>query len=203
MITVGTTVASIDDIKRLREETGAGIMEAKRALNEANGDFGKAKKLLEQWGAASAAKRAGRAASQGVVEPYIHGGGQIGALVELDCETDFVARTEDFKSLAHEIAMHVAAMNPRHLAADDVPEEDANEVRRRLRDEAIANGKTPEIAERVADGGFRKYLEQNVLLEQPYVRDDSKKIKQLVQEVAAKTGENVVVKRFTRYQIGL
>jgi elongation factor Ts len=200
---VGTTVASIDDIKRLREETGAGIMEAKRALNEASGDFGKAKKLLEQWGAASAAKRAGRAASQGVVEPYIHGGGQIGALVELDCETDFVARTDDFKSLAHEIAMHVAAMNPRYLSADDIPEEEANEVRQRLREDAIKNGKTPEIAERVAEGGFRKYLEQNALLEQPYVRDDSKKIKQLVQEVAAKTGENVVVKRFTRYQIGL
>jgi elongation factor Ts len=196
-------VASIDDIKRLREETGAGIMEAKRALNEASGDFGKAKKLLEQWGAASAAKRAGRAASQGVVEPYIHGGGQIGALVELDCETDFVARTDDFKGPAHEIAMHVAAMNPRYLSADDIPAEEANEVRQRLREDAIKNGKTPEIAERVAEGGFRKYLEQNALLEQPYVRDDSKKIKQLVQEVAAKTGENVVVKRFTRYQIGL
>lgn len=196
-------MASIDDIKRLREETGAGIMEAKRALNEASGDFGKARKLLEQWGAASAAKRAGRAASQGVVEPYIHGGGQIGALVELDCETDFVARTEDFKGLAHEIAMHVAAMNPRYLSADDIPEEEANAVRQRLRDDAVKNGKTPEIADRVAEGGFRKYQEQNVLLEQPYVRDDSKKIKQLVQEVAAKTGENVVVKRFIRYQIGL
>jgi elongation factor Ts len=200
---VGTTVASIDDIKRLREETGAGIMEAKRALNGANGEFGKAKKLLEQWGAVSAAKRAGRTASQGVVEPYIHGGGQIGALVELDCETDFVARTEDFKNLAHEIAMHVAAMNPKYLTADEIPEDEAEEVRQRLRGEAIAKGKTPEIADRVADGGFKKYLEQNVLLEQPYVRDDSKKIKQLVQEVATKTGENVLVKRFTRYQIGL
>jgi elongation factor Ts len=203
VINVGTTVASIDDIKRLREETGAGIMEAKRALNEAGGDFGKAKKLLEQWGAASAAKRAGRTASQGVIEPYIHGGGQIGALVELDCETDFVARTEDFRNLAHEIAMHVAAMNPRYLSIDEIPEAEAGEVRQRLRDEAISKGKTAEIADRVAEGGFRKYLEQNVLLEQPYVRDDSKKIKQLVQEVATKTGENVLVKRFTRYQIGL
>jgi elongation factor Ts len=196
-------VASIDDIKRLREETGAGIMEAKRALNEAGGDFGKAKKLLEQWGAASAAKRAGRTASQGVIEPYIHGGGQIGALVELDCETDFVARTEDFRNLAHEIAMHVAAMNPRYLSIDEIPEAEAGEVRQRLRDEAISKGKTAEIADRVAEGGFKKYLEQNVLLEQPYVRDDSKKIKQLVQEIATKTGENVLVKRFTRYQIGL
>ncbi|HCF99884.1 MAG TPA: elongation factor Ts [Chloroflexi bacterium] len=178
-------------------------MEAKRALNEAGGDFGKAKKLLEQWGAASAAKRAGRTASQGVIEPYIHGGGQIGALVELDCETDFVARTEDFRNLAHEIAMHVAAMNPRYLSIDEIPEAEAGEVRQRLRDEAISKGKTAEIADRVAEGGFKKYLEQNVLLEQPYVRDDSKKIKQLVQEVATKTGENVLVKRFTRYQIGL
>jgi elongation factor Ts len=200
---MGTTVASIDDIKRLREETGAGIMEAKRALNEAGGDYGKAVKLLQQWGAASAAKRAGRAASQGVVEPYIHTGGQVGVLVELDCETDFVARTDDFRELAHEIAMQIAATSPTYVTVDDIPEAEATELRERLKEEAIKEGKKPEIAEKMVEGRFKKYAEQHVLLEQPYIREDSKTIKQLVQEVAAKTGENVMVKRFARFQVGL
>jgi elongation factor Ts len=196
-------VASIDDIKRLREETGAGIMEAKRALSEANNDFEKAKKILEQWGAASVAKRAGRAMSQGVVEAYIHSNGQVGVLVELDCETDFVARTDDFKDLAHEIALQVAALNPKYLDVNDIPESDATELRERLKEEAIKEGKKPEFAEKMVEGRFKKHAEQLVLLEQPYVKDDSKTIKQLVQEVAARTGENIVIKRFARFQIGL
>jgi elongation factor Ts len=200
---MGTTAASIGDIKRLREETGAGIMEAKRALNEAGGDFDKARKLLEQWGAASAAKRAGRSASQGIVESYVHLGGQVGVLVEVDCETDFVARTEDFKTLAHEIAIQVAAMNPTYLSTDDIPESHAAELRERFKDEAIKEGKKPEIAERMVEGKFKKYAEDNVLLEMKYVRENSKTIRQLVQDVAAKTGENVMIKRYVRFQVGL
>jgi elongation factor Ts len=200
---MGTTAASIGDIKRLREETGAGIMEAKRALNESGGDYNKAVKLLEQWGAASVAKRASRSATQGVVESYIHPGGQVGVLVEIDCETDFVARTDDFKSLAHEVAIQVAAMNPTYLSVDDIPEEKQDELRAQFKDEAIKQGKTPEIAERMVAGKFKAYAEQHVLLDMPYVKENAKTIRQLVQEVAAKTSENVMVKRFVRFQIGL
>src|SRR5947209_12876590 len=131
-----TASASLEDIKRLREETGAGVMEAKRALQDANGDLTKAKKLLEQRGAAGAQKRAGRATVNGVVEPYIHAGGQIGVIVELDCETDFVARAPEFRELAHEIAMQVAATDPRYVSMDDFPPEEAQEIKERLRQEA-------------------------------------------------------------------
>lgn len=200
---MGTTAVSIEDIKRLREETGAGIMEAKRALSEAGGDFGKARGILEQWGAASAARRAGRTASQGLVDAYIHLGGKVGAMVEVDCETDFVARTDDFKTLAHEIALQVAAMNPEFLSVDEIPEAQVEELRARFKAEAISEGKPPEIAERMVEGKFKAFAEDHVLLEQRYVRDNARTIRQLVQEVAAKTGENVIVKRFTRFQIGL
>jgi elongation factor Ts len=200
---MGTTAASIGDIKRLREETGAGIMEAKRALNEAGGDYNKAVKLLEQWGAASVAKRAGRSATEGVVESYIHHGGKVGALVELDCETDFVARTDDFKNLAHEIAIQVAAMNPDYLSVDEIPEDKQDELRAMFKDDAVKQGKKPEIAERMVEGKFKAYAEDHVLLDMAYVKENSKTIRQLVHDVAAKTGENVMVKRFVRFQIGL
>jgi elongation factor Ts len=200
---MGTTAASIGDIKRLREETGAGIMEAKRALNEAGGDYNKAKKLLEQWGAASVAKRTSRSATEGVVEAYIHHGGKVGALVELDCETDFVARTDDFKNLAHEIAIQVAAMSPDYLSVDEIPTEKQDELRGMFKDEAIKQGKKPEIAERMVEGKFKAYAEDHVLLDMAYVKENSKTIRQLVHDVAAKTGENVMVKRFVRFQIGL
>jgi elongation factor Ts len=177
-------------------------MDARRALQEANGDREKAKKILEQKGAASAAKRAGRAATQGVVEPYIHAGGQIGVLVELDCETDFVARTPEFKELAHEIALQVAAADPRYLSLDDVPADETEELKARFREEALREGKPEKIAGNIANGKFRKYAEQHVLLEQRYIRDDSKTIKQLVQELGARTGENILVRRFCRFQVG-
>jgi elongation factor Ts len=177
-------------------------MEAKRALQDAGGDRAKAQKLLEQRGAASATKRAGRTAAQGLVEPYIHAGGQIGVLVELDCETDFVARTEAFKELAHEIAMQVAATNPRYLSVEDIPVDDAAEMRVRFRDEAIKEGKPEKIAGNIAEGRFKKYAQQVTLLDQPYIRDDSKTIRNLIEAVAAKTKENVVVKRFCRFQVG-
>lgn len=198
---MSTTTASLEDIKRLREETGAGVMEAKKALQDADGDYGKAKKLLEQRGAASAAKRAGRTASNGVVEAYIHAGGQVGVLVELDCETDFVARTPSFKELAHEIALQVAATDPKYISMEDFPEDEAEEMKARFRQEAEATGKGAK-AEQIAEGRFKKAAQSMVLLEQAYIRDDSKTIKQLVTEVAAQTKENVVVKRFARFQVG-
>jgi elongation factor Ts len=199
---MGTTTMEIEDIKWLREETGAGIMEAKRALQDADGDRDKAKKLLQQRAGAGMAKRAGRAAAQGIVEPYIHAGGQIGVLVEVDTETDFVARMPEFRELAHEIALQVAATNPQYLTIEDIPADDVQEMKARFRQEAIEEGKPEKIADNIAAGRFQKYAQGVALLEQPYVREESKTIGQLVQELAAKTRENIIVRRFCRFQVG-
>jgi elongation factor Ts len=165
-------VVTVDDVRRLREETGAGVMDAKRALDEAGGNFDKARQLLRERGIASAAKRSDRETNQGIVESYIHGQGRIGALVELNCETDFVARTEAFRTLARDVAMQVAAMNPAGLRPEDVPAD--------------------------AIGGQAA----NALLTQPFIKDGSKTIEQLVQDVVATTGENVRVARFARFELG-
>jgi len=165
-------VVTVDDVRRLREETGAGVMDAKRALDEAGGNFDKARQLLRERGIASAAKRSDRETNQGIVESYIHGQGRIGALVELNCETDFVARTEAFRTLARDVAMQVAAMNPAGLRPEDVPAD--------------------------AIGGQAA----NALLSQPFIKDGSKTIEQLVQDVVAQTGENVRVARFARFELG-
>ncbi|MGH2447563.1 MAG: translation elongation factor Ts [Chloroflexota bacterium] len=199
---MGTTSTELDDIKKLRDETGAGVMEAKRALQEAGGSYDKAKKHLETKGAAGAAKRSGRAAENGLIEAYIHAGGQIGSLVELNSETDFVSRMDEFKELAHEIALQIAATSPRYLTISDIPENEVNEMKEEFRKEAVAEGKPEQIAGRIADGKFKKYSAQVVLMDQPYVRDDSKTIGQLVQDLAAKTRENIVVRRFCRFQVG-
>jgi elongation factor Ts len=193
---------STDAIKALREETGAGIMEAKRALQDADGDAQKAKKLLEQRGAAHAEKRSGREAAQGIVEPYVHLGGQLGVLVELNSETDFVSRTDEFREVAHEIALQIAANNPRYLSLDEIPAAEAEELKQTFRDEAAKSGKREDLLDRIADGKFKDYAKQHVLLEQPYIRDDSKTIKQLVQELSVRTRENIVIRRFARFQIG-
>lgn len=200
---MGTTTTDINDIKWLRDETGAGIMEAKRALQDAAGDREKARKILRQSGAASVQKRAGRTAAEGIVEPYIHSNGQIGVLVELDSETDFVARMPEFRELAHEIAMQVAATSPQYLSVDDIPGAEVEELKARFHAEAIKEGKPEKIAGNIADGKFKKYTQGIVLLEQPYIRDDSKTIRQLVDELASKTRENIVVKRYTRFQVGI
>jgi elongation factor Ts len=191
----------INDIKWLREQTGAGVMEAKRALQDAGGDRDKALTLLEQRGAAKHGKLAGRTAGQGVVASYIHHGGQVGVLVELNCETDFTARTDEFKELAREIAMQIAAHDPRYLKVEDIPDGDVQTLTAGFREEAVKDGKE-KAADKIAEGKFRKYTEQNVLLEQPYIRDDKRSIKQLVQALGAKTKENVQVGRFARFQIG-
>lgn len=193
---------STDAIKALREETGAGIMEAKRALQDADGDQLIAKKLLEQRGAAGVEKRSGRLAAQGIVEPYIHLGGQIGVLIELNSETDFVSRTDEFRELAHEIALQIAASDPRYLSLDEIPEAEVAELKQSYREEAEKLGKREDLLDRIADGKFKDHAKQHVLLEQPYIRDDSKTIKQLVQELSVKTRENIVVRRFARFQIG-
>ncbi|MGI8827513.1 MAG: translation elongation factor Ts [Chloroflexota bacterium] len=195
-------MTEIEDIKWLREETGAGVMEAKRALQDAGGDRQKARKLMEQRGAATAAKRSGKIASQGVVEPYIHAGGQIGVLVELNSETDFVARTPEFQELAHEVALQIAATNPKYRSVDDIPSDEVTEMKDRFQREALTEGKPERIAGNIAEGKFKKYAEQVALLEQPYVRDDSKTIKQLMSDLSAKTGENIVLKRYARFQVG-
>jgi len=193
---------STDAIKALREETGAGIMEAKRALQDADGDADKAKKLLEQRGAASAEKRSGRSTAQGIVEPYIHLGGQRGVMGEMNSKTDFVSRTDEFREVAHEIALQIAANNPRYLSLDDIPQAEAAELKRSFREEAAKQGKREDLLDRIAEGKFKDYAKQHVLLEQPYIRDDSKTIKQLIQELSARTRENIVVRRFARFQIG-
>ncbi|HLJ69382.1 MAG TPA: elongation factor Ts [Chloroflexota bacterium] len=198
---MSTTATNIDDIRRLREETGAGIMEARKALVDAGGDFAKAKVLLEQRGAAGAAKRAGRVAAQGVIEPYIHTGGQIGVLVELDSETDFVARMPEFRELARELAMQVAATNPKYVSLDEIPADEAERMKAVYREEAVKAGRE-KFADKIAEGQFEKYAKEHALLEQEYIRDSSKTVKQLVQDLAAKTRENILVRRFVRFQVG-
>lgn len=199
---MATTKSDLSDIKWLREETGAGIMDAKKALQDADGDRDKARKLLEQRGAARAEKVGGKETGQGIVEAYIHAGGQVGVLVELDSETDFVARMPEFKELAHEIALQIAATDPQYITVNDIPPQEADEIRNRLREETIKEGKPEKMADQIAQGKFAKYAEREVLLEQPYVRDDKKTIKALIQEFSAKTRENIVVRRFARFRVG-
>lgn len=199
---MATTKSDLSDIKWLREQTGAGIMEAKKALQDADGDREKARKLLEQRGVARAEKAGDKATSQGIVEAYIHAGGQVGVLVELDSETDFVARMPEFRELAHEIALQIAATDPRYLSVNDIPEAEAEEMRNRFREETLKEGKPEKIVDQIAQGKFKSYAEREVLLEQPYIRDNSKTIKGLLQELSAKTRENIVIKRFARFRVG-
>jgi elongation factor Ts len=197
---------SAQEVKALRERTGAGIMDAKAALQEAGGDVERAVEILRVKGQASAAKRGGRAASQGVVSSYIHAGGQIGVLVEVDCETDFVARTDEFQEFARDVALHVAAQPQlRYVSEDDVPEDVREAELRVLREQAAAEGKPENVQERAVEGRYRKWLEEVVLLDQTHVNEDkheTKTLDQLRTELAASTGENVVIRRFVRFQVG-
>ena len=194
------------DVKALRERTGAGIMDSKAALQEADGDLDRAVEILRVKGQASAAKRGGRTASEGTVASYIHAGGQIGVLVEVDCETDFVARTDAFQSFAREIALHVAAAGDvRWVSEDDVPEDAREAELRVLREQAAAEGKPPEVQEKIVEGRLKKWLEDVVLVNQKHIneeRHEGKTIGELWTELAANTGENVVIRRFARFQVG-
>jgi len=201
---VSVTISAAD-VKALRERTGAGMMDCKAALQEAGGDIDKAIEILRVKGQASAAKRGERAASEGIVSTYIHAGGKIGVLVEVDCETDFVARTDEFAAFAREVALHVAAANPRYVSQEDIPEADREAELRVLREQAAAEGKPEQVQEKIVEGRMRKWFEQVVLLDQQHVnpdKHDGKTIGQLRTELAASTGENVVIRRFARFQIG-
>ena len=196
---------SAQDVKSLRERTGAGIMDAKAALQESGGDLDKAIEILRVKGQASAAKRGERAVAEGAVASYIHAGGQIGAMVEVDCETDFVARTEEFQAFAREVAMHVAASNPQYISADDVDEEAKETELRVLREQAAGEGKPEDVQEKIVQGRLKKWLEDVVLLDQKHVNEEkhsAKTIGELRTELAANTGENIVIRRIARFQVG-
>ena len=196
------TVAA-GDVKALRERTGAGMMDCKAALQEADGDFERAVEVLRVRGQAQAAKRGGRVASEGVVESYIHATSKIGVLVEVDCETDFVARNDDFRAFAREVAVHIAAAAPRYVSADDVPEEERAAELRVFEEQAA--DRPEHVRPKVAEGRLRKWLEEVVLLDQAHVNEDrheGRTIEQLRAETAARTGENVVIRRFARFDVG-
>ncbi|WP_018963066.1 translation elongation factor Ts [Coprothermobacter platensis] len=189
-------------VKQLRDETGAGFMECKKALQETNGDMEKAKEVLKEKGLAKAEKKAGRAASQGLIHSYIHGEGKLGVLVEVNCETDFVARTDDFKELVHEIALQIAGMAPEYVSIEDVPADVLEQEKELYRKQAENEGKPAEIIDKIVEGKVQNFYKTKVLLEQPYVRDDSKVVKDLIKEKIALIGENIVVRRFVRWTLG-
>jgi elongation factor Ts len=196
---------SAQDVKSLRERTGAGIMDAKAALQESGGDLDKAIEILRVKGQASAAKRGERAAAEGVVSSYIHAGGKIGVIVEVDCETDFVARTPEFQEFAREVAVHVAAANPEYVSEDQVDEQAREAELRVLREQAAAGGKPENVQEKIVEGKLKKWLEDVVLLEQTHVNEEKhggKTLGELRTEIAASTSENVVIRRFSRFQVG-
>jgi elongation factor Ts len=189
-------------VKELREKTGAGMLDCKKALEETGGNMDKAMDLLREKGLATAAKKASRVAAEGVVYAYIHGGGRVGVLLELNCETDFVAKGDDFKALAHEIALQIAAMKPQYLKVEDVPADVIAHEREVERARAIEEGKPESKADMIAEGRIKKWLSEVVLLEQAWVKDDKKKIADLVKEAVARIGENITIRRFTRYEVG-
>ncbi len=193
---------SAQQVQELRRQTGAGMMDCKRALEESQGDMEKAALLLRKQGQARADARMSRVASEGVVASYIHAGGRIGVLVEVNCETDFVARTDEFQELARNIAMHIAAEQPRWVQAEDIPEEVAAQEQEIYRALAVKEGKPEPVIPKIVEGRMKKYCQETCLLEQPYVRDDQKTVGELVREARAKLGENIVVRRFVRLEVG-
>jgi elongation factor Ts len=194
---------SADQVKELRDLTGAGMMDCKRALQETGGDVDKAIELLRQKGLASAAKRAGRAANQGLIDSYIHFNNTVGVLVEVNSETDFVANTDEFKQLVKDIALHIASpAAPSWLSREDVPAQVVEQEEHIARVQAKESGKPDNVIDRIVEGKLKAFYEGSVLLEQPFVKDDSKTIQQLLDEVGAKVGEKVAVRRFVRYKLG-
>lgn len=193
-------MSDANTIKQLREQTGAGIMDVKEALNEAGGDLDKAVEILRKKGLAKQAKKSDRTANEGIVESYIHAGGRIGVLVEVNCETDFVARTDDFKALVKEIALHIAAANPLYISSEDVPME-VIEKEKEIYKEQFA-GKPDDVIAKMLEGKIAKYYEEACLLNQPFVKDGDKTIGDLLGEATGKMGENIQVRRFTRYMLG-
>ncbi len=193
---------TMDQVKELRERTGAGILDCKNILNQTNGDIDEAIKVLREKGLASAAKKADRTATDGRIEVYIHSGNRMAALVEVSCETDFVAKTDDFKKLAYDLAMHIAAARPTYLNREDVPAAELEREREILREQNAGSNKPANIIEKIVEGRIEKFYGEVVLLDQEFVKDPSVKIKDMIKEAIAKLGENIVVRRFTRYEIG-
>lgn len=189
-------------VKELRERTGAGVVDCQKALAQSGGDIEKAIVILREKGLATAAKKAGRVAAQGIVGAYIHGGGKIGVLVEVNCETDFVARTEEFQRLVKDLAMQVAAANPRYIRREEVPAAEIEKERAIYRSQIAESGKPAAVIERIVEGKLEKFYSETCLLEQPFIREPGKTVKQLVNDAIARTGENIVVSRFARFQIG-
>ncbi len=193
---------SMDKIKELRERTGAGIMDCKRMLTETGGDVEKAVVELQKKGLAKAAKKAGRIATEGVVHAYIHPGSRVGVLLEVNCETDFVARNPDFVEFVEDVAMQVAAMSPQYVKAEDIPDEDRAAQKEIYKAQAAQSGKPDNIVEKMIEGKLKKWAKEVCLYDQPFIRDDKKTIDQIRTALVAKTGENISVRRFVRYELG-
>ncbi len=193
---------TVDMIKELREKTGSGMMDCKKALTECNGDMEKAIVWLREKGIASADKKASRIAAEGIVDAYIHAGGRVGVLIEVNIETDFAAKNEDFRSMVREIAMQVAAMAPRWVSKADVPEDELSKEREIVRNQALNEGKPEKIVDKIVEGRLKKFFDENCLLNQPFIKDDSKTVETLVKEMIAKIGENISIRRFVRFEMG-
>lgn len=196
------TTISAAMVKQLRDKTGAGIMDCKEALSECEGDIGKAVDFLRTKGLATAAKRAGRAMEEGIIHAYIHMDGKLGVLVEVNCETDFVAKNEDFKEFAKNISMHIAATNPVGIKPEDVPQEVIDKEKEIYRAQVLEMGKPEHIADKIVEGKLQKYFKDNCLMNQAYVRNPDITVADQLNEVIAKIGENITIKRFVRYKIG-
>ncbi len=194
--------ATAEQIKKIRELTGAGVLEAKRTIEENNGDFDKALAILKEKGMKAAQKKAERIAKQGLIETYVHTGGKVGVMVEVNCETDFVARLVEFQQLAHDIALQIAALKPIYVSADEIPAAVKEEKQKAFADAALADGKPAHIIEKIVTGKMESFYKDSCLLRQPFVRDDTQTIHDLIQATVAKTGENIVVRRFTRFELG-
>ena len=193
---------STDLIKELRQSTGAGVLACRKALEDSNGDLEKAASLLREQGLVKAGKRSDRATHNGMLDLYSHGEGRVGVMVEINCETDFVARTQEFREFAHEIALQVAAVAPSWVDVDDVPEEVVQEGREKAREQAVEEKKPDKVIDRIVEGRMKKFFEETCLLEQVYIRDDSKSVKDLLNDTIAKTGENISIRRFVRWTVG-
>ncbi len=189
-------------VKELREMTGAGMMDCKKALAENNQDIEKAIAWLREKGIASADKKSSRVAAEGIVDAYIHGGGRVGVLIEVNIETDFAAKNEEFQRFVRDLGMQVAAMSPRWVSRDEIPQEEIEKERTIVRNQALNEGKPEKIVDKIVEGRLTKFYEENCLLDQAYVKDDSKKIETVVKEMIAKIGENISIRRFTRYEMG-
>jgi len=199
---MATMAITADQVKQLRDRTGAGMMECKAALAEANGNMEEAITILRKRGLAQAAKRAGRATAQGLIGSYIHLGGKIGVLVEVNCESDFVARTDDFQNLVKEVAMHIAAADPKWVRREDVPAEAIEKEKSIYRAQMENTGKPAHVLDKIIEGKLGSFYSQFVLLDQPSIRDNSIAISQLIVQASAKTGENIQINRFVRFRVG-